>query len=297
MSAIEQVSHLFTWTPLAAGSAAPRLSLTADEGTWVKLKDFKGHLNVCLVFFRSMHDDATDAWLKEWQRRRQSFEDLETVIFGINTARTDRLREFRTSLGLEYYLLYDPLALEARGFRASGRVRPLVKDNVVLIGKDGSVVFAGRGQVDPKLVLEQVARLEGADLPVDGAAAAPTSGGFTGVRDPGQAPDKVRDISSTEAERLLTQADSPFKLVDVRTLSEYEADHSPHAVHIPVDELPHRYQELGQTTHIICVCQAGGRSAAAAEFLTSIGSSHIYNVLGGMSGWQGERLTGGKSEH
>jgi rhodanese-related sulfurtransferase/peroxiredoxin len=294
MSALEQVSHIITWTPLPEGSAAPRLSLTADEGTWVKLKDFKGHLNVLLVFFRSLSDDSTDAWLKEWQRRRQSFEDLETVIFGINTARTDRLREFRTSLGLEYYLLYDPMAFEARGFRASGRVRPLVKDNVVLIGKDGNVAFAGRGQVDPAQLLELVAKLEGADVPVEGQAQA--AGGFTGVRDPGQAPDKVRDINSKEAEKMLTQADTPYKLIDVRTLSEYEADHSPHAIHIPVDELPHRYQEIGQTTHIICVCQAGGRSAAAAEFLTSIGSSHIYNVLGGMSGWQGERLTGGKAE-
>ena len=93
---------------------------------------------------------------------------------------------------------------------------------------------------------------------------------------------------------MLAPEDNSFVLLDVRTTSEYDADHAPQAVHIPVDELPHRYQEVGQTTHIICICQAGGRSAAAAEFLTSIGGSEIYNVEGGMSSWTGDRVTGGE---
>ncbi|HND32076.1 MAG TPA: rhodanese-like domain-containing protein, partial [Myxococcota bacterium] len=70
-------------------------------------------------------------------------------------------------------------------------------------------------------------------------------------------------------------------------------EHAPQVRHhIPVDELPHRYAELGQTTHIIFVCQGGGRSAAAAEFMTSIGASHIYNVAGGMSQWEGPKQSG-----
>ena len=35
-------------------------------------------------------------------------------------------------------------------------------------------------------------------------------------------------------------------------------------------------------------CQAFARTVA--EFLTSIGGSEIYNVLGGMSAWEGERV-------
>ena len=81
-------------------------------------------------------------------------------------------------------------------------------------------------------------------------------------------------------------------LVDVRTRSEVEADRSPDAIHIQVDELPHRYHELKQTQQLIFVCQAGDRSAAAAEFMTSIGGHDIYTVNGGMSAWSGRRASG-----
>ncbi len=97
------------------------------------------------------------------------------------------------------------------------------------------------------------------------------------------------DIESAQAEEMLTAEDSDYKLVDVRTKSEFDADHSVHAIHIPVDELPHRYHDLGQSDRLIFVCQGGDRSAAAAEFMTSIGASSIYNVLGGMSSWMGPR--------
>ncbi len=294
MSVVERVKTLVTWPPPQPGEEAPRLSLTADEGTWIRLPDFKGHINVVLVFFKSLTDDAVDAWLKDFQKQRQRFEDLETALFGVSTARTDKLREFRSSLGLEFYLLYDPLGVEARGFRAASRWRPSIKNQVVIVGKDGKVAWSERGLPSARAVLEQVARLQGVSLdPEVNAATSAEEQGFSAVRNPGQKADIVKNIESVQAATLLRETDSPYILLDVRTLSEFEADHAPGAVHIPVDELPHRYQELGQTTHIICICQAGGRSALASEFLTSIGGSHIHNVIGGMSGWSGERVTGG----
>lgn len=292
-SLISTVSKIVRWPVLEVGAPSPRLSLTADEGTWIKIQDFKDRANVVLVFFGSLRDDATDAWLKRWQGLRQSFEDVETAIFGVNTARTDKLREYRQSLGLEFYLLYDPLAIDSRGFFASGRVRPVCKPNVVLIDKQGRIAYAARGMVDPAEVLAVAARLEGKDVPVAQEKAA-----VEGVRNPGQKAAVVKHIDSKKAESLLKAKDSPYVLVDVRTLSEFEPDHSPLAKHLVVDELPHRYQELGQTSHIIFVCQAGGRSQAAAEFMTSIGGTEIYSVINGMADWQGDRAgasTAGRS--
>lgn len=291
MSLFETVKTLITWPMLQVGEPAPRLSLTADEGTWIKLEDFKERAHVVLVFFSSLRDDATEAWLKRWQTRRQDFEDLEAAIFGVNTARTDRLRELRNQLGLDYYLLYDPLAVDARGYRASGRVRPMCKPNVVVIDKQGKIAFAARGMTDPDEALLVVARLEGKEVR---KAATPAPAPVAGVRNPGAPAAVVQNIDSKKAEALIKQAASPYLLVDVRTTSEYEADHAPYAKHIPVDEIPHRYQELGQTNQLIFVCQAGGRSQAAAEFISSIGGTDIYNVVGGMSAWEGERLTGGR---
>ena len=131
---LDRVTRLMSWKPLEPGAKAPPLSLTADEGTWIKLRDFETHLHVVLVFFRSGDTAETDAFLKQIQGSLSRFQELETAVFAVSTARTDRLRAYRNKLGLEFFLLYDPFAWESRGFRTSGRVRPFCKDSVVVVG-------------------------------------------------------------------------------------------------------------------------------------------------------------------
>lgn len=284
---IATISKLLSWTPLPPGQTATPLSLTADDGTWIKLPDFKGHLSVLLVFFRSMDAEATDRYLQRLQADQERFETLDTALFGVHTARTDQLRAYRGRIGTQFSLLYDPLAFAARGFRASGRVRPQCCDAVVVVGKDGKVLFSERGFPEVERLLGAIAQAEGKEVP-----AAPAPAPVSSVRNPGQASAPVEDIDSKQALGLLDSDDSPYILVDVRTKREFETERSPRAVHIPVDELPHRYGELRQTTHLIFVCQGGGRSAAAGEFMSSIGATQIYNVLGGMSQWSGPKVGG-----
>lgn len=283
LSALKQTIRM---KPLPVGSPAPELSLTADEGTWIKLPDFKDHLNVVLLFFRRLDDDATDAFLRGYDRRLEAFEELDTVVFGITTFRTDRLRDFRSELALEYFLLYDPLAVESRRFGCSGRVRPYARPAVVIVGKDGNIAFSEHGLVEVDRTLQLVAELEGREVPTDEEDQA----SFTGVRDPGGEAWRVQHIPNDKAIAMLKEDDS-FVLVDVRTKAEFEADHAPGAVHLPVDELPHRYQELGQTTHLLFISQTGGMSAQAAEFMASIGASEVYNLEEGMASWPGERVS------
>lgn len=285
------ITDLLSWKPLEPGRPATPLSLTADEGTWIKLQDFKTHLNVVLIFFRRMEDDATQAFLKAMQVSQPRFEELECGTFGVHTARTDKLRDYRARLGIQFYLLYDPFAFASRGFRASSRVRPVCKDTTVVIGKDGNVLFSQRGYPDVEELLAVIARAEGKPVPAPPVQAHSVTSSGT-IRDPGKGPAAVRDVESAEAIRMLQEKETPYILVDVRTKAEWEREHSPMARLIPVDEMPHRYAELNQTTHIIFVCQGGGRSAAAAEFMTSIGASEIYNVLGGMSEWSGPKVAG-----
>lgn len=284
---------LVRWKPIAPGSPATGLSLTADDGTWIKLPDFKGHLHVLLVFFKDL-DDPTATWARRLDAQRSRLEALDCAVFGVNTSRTDALRQWRQSAGIEFFLLYDPFAVASRGYRASGRVVPRCRDQVVVVAKDGNVKLSERGLPDVERLVDIVAGLEGREAPppvVAPPAAHPE--GDANLRTPGAMPAAVRDVDSKEAMALLAEADSPYVLVDVRTRGEVERERSPLAkFFIPVDELPHRYAELGQTTHIVFVCQGGGRSAAAAEFMTSIGASHVYNVLGGMSEWAGEKVSG-----
>jgi len=276
------------WEPLAAGSRAPALSLTADDGTWIKLPDFEGHLEVVLVFLRRTEGSEVEGFLRALDASRARFEALDTALFAVHTSRTDALRAARARLGVSLPFLYDPLALTARGFHASGRIRPWCRDTVVWVRKDGTIGAAWRGFPPLETVIAQVAAAQGKPIPPPPARTAPQEGG---VADTPQA--LVVDIDSAHTMTLLGEEGSRFVLVDVRTRGEFDADHAPMARHIPVDELPHRYAELGQTSHLVFVCHSGGRSAAAGEFMTSIGGTHIYNVAGGMSQWTGPRIVAG----
>jgi rhodanese-related sulfurtransferase/peroxiredoxin len=283
MSIFGRSRDLLTWQPPTAGSQCHSISLTADDGTWVKLEDLRGHLNVIFVIIDSITCPDVPAWLAKWSAAAPQFEAAETLIFGINTARTDDLRQFREDQGVPFLLLYDPLAIECRAMRCSSRVLPKCKNTVVAIDKEGTVLHSARGHVGPEEFLAIIAPTTEPEPSVDVKASAPAAPQAT-----------VENIDSDQAEVLINTEGGGYVLIDVRTQSEYDADHSPHAVHIPIDELPTRYKELKQTQRIICVCQAGGRSAAAAEFLTSIGGTEIFNVNGGMSAWSGERVTGGQ---
>ena len=286
------VTDLLRWKPLPNGSPATSLSLTADDGTWIKLPDFKGNLHVLLVFLRDL-DEPTAQWFRRLDSERSRFEALDCAIFGVNTSRTDVLRAWRASVGVETFLLYDPLAVASRGYRASGRIVPKCRDQVVIIGKDGTVRFSERGFPGVDRLLDLLSGIEGREPPPPAAPPPrPNASGEGQLRTPGAPAASVVDVESKDAIGMLGEKDSPYILVDVRTKGEFERERSPLARHIPVDELPQRYQELGQTTHLIFVCQGGGRSASAAEFMTSIGATHVYNVLGGMSEWSGEKSQG-----
>jgi len=276
------MSKLWRLTPLTAGEVAPALSLTAEEGTWIKIRDFQGHLNVVLVFFRSLRDDATEDALRQLDAITGPLEQLDTIVFGVTHHRTDDLRDFRARLGLNYHLVYDPMALTARKFGCSGRVRPYVRPSLVVVDKQGAVAGSYDEWPDAQALLQAIADLEGRDVPEQLEERA-----FTGVRDPGAPADEVREINGPDARALLEDPDSVFVLLDVRTAAEHEAHHPSGALNIPLDELPHRYQDIHQNTDIICISQTGGQSTTAAEFLTSVGMSNVYTVSDGMASWPG----------
>jgi rhodanese-related sulfurtransferase len=82
-------------------------------------------------------------------------------------------------------------------------------------------------------------------------------------------------------------AGSPPSVLDVRTPQEYAGGHIEGALHIPVDDISKRLNEVprdGRKLYVICA--GGGRSAAAAAFLANRGYLNVHNVEGGMSTWR-----------
>ena len=75
-----------------------------------------------------------------------------------------------------------------------------------------------------------------------------------------------------------------YVLVDVRLPEEYEDEHIPGSLLIPLGDLTNRLKELPPDCDIIFYCNSGRRSRAAALFATSVpfDGKKVYNLLGGI---------------
>lgn len=92
-----------------------------------------------------------------------------------------------------------------------------------------------------------------------------------------------RNILSVDVNTASAEAES-FIFVDVREGYEFDAGHIAGSIHIPMMELPHRFDEIPRDRPIVAVCQIGQRSELAANFLTQQGFE-AHNLEGGMAKW------------
>lgn len=77
-------------------------------------------------------------------------------------------------------------------------------------------------------------------------------------------------------------------VLDVREAAEYAFGHVPGAKSIPMGELEERLEELDPEQEIYVICRTGTRSDMAAKVLADKGFKKVYNVLPGMSEWNGK---------
>ncbi|MFN8955600.1 MAG: rhodanese-like domain-containing protein [Burkholderiales bacterium] len=92
------------------------------------------------------------------------------------------------------------------------------------------------------------------------------------------------------AEWASQQAQRPI-LLDVREAWELQtASAKPEAldlVHMPMQSIPARLDELDKTRPIACLCHHGGRSMQVASFLSQHGFQ-VVNVAGGIHAWSAQ---------
>lgn len=80
----------------------------------------------------------------------------------------------------------------------------------------------------------------------------------------------------------------PLTLVDVREEIEYMIGHIPEAIHIPLGEIKDNLKQFDKAQTYAIICRTGNRSDFACQLLADAGFRNIYNVLPGMSEWDGE---------
>jgi rhodanese-related sulfurtransferase len=96
-----------------------------------------------------------------------------------------------------------------------------------------------------------------------------------------------QEISCAEVQSKIEGSEA-VSLVDVRQLWEYERAHIPGVLLISTDEFAARCEaELDPTAEIICICEHGIRSKAAAAYLAGLGYPNVATMTGGMASYSG----------
>jgi len=95
-------------------------------------------------------------------------------------------------------------------------------------------------------------------------------------------------VSNEDLERNLS---GKITILDVREAAEYAFGHIPNAVSIPLGELEDRFSEINGDLEIYVICRTGNRSDMAASKLAEKGFTKVFNVVPGMSGWNGPTTT------
>lgn len=93
---------------------------------------------------------------------------------------------------------------------------------------------------------------------------------------------------SPDTVRRTIETGDPILLVDVRTPEEYADRHIPGALLMPLNEFPARCAALSPNDEIVCLCEHGIRSEMAAQYLVSLGYTHVANMTGGMAAYRGK---------
>jgi hydroxyacylglutathione hydrolase len=124
----------------------------------------------------------------------------------------------------------------------------------------------------------------GYELPVGWLA-----GGMFAWRTAGRPIETLPQWSIRELCRAM-ERERDLLILDVRQPAEWREGHIPGAWHITGAEITRRIDELPRDRAIAAICGSGYRSSVVGSVLKRAGHERVFNVLGGMTGWQAEDL-------
>jgi glyoxylase-like metal-dependent hydrolase (beta-lactamase superfamily II)/rhodanese-related sulfurtransferase len=95
---------------------------------------------------------------------------------------------------------------------------------------------------------------------------------------------RVDRLTASQLTQRLESPEPPL-LLDVRGPGETKSRPINGSLHIPLNLLRERHQEVPRDREVVAICSAGYRSAIAASLLRKEGFSRIADLAGGMEAW------------
>lgn len=93
-----------------------------------------------------------------------------------------------------------------------------------------------------------------------------------------------KEISASEAV-ILRDKNKDVVFLDVREHSELAICRIEGALHIPMGEVPERYEALPRDAPLIVLCHHGMRSLNVVQYLETKGFQNAINLEGGIHAW------------
>ncbi len=96
-----------------------------------------------------------------------------------------------------------------------------------------------------------------------------------------------QQIGAEEAKQMMEGENGEFVILDVREQEEYDEEHIPGAVLLPVgmiDEETAAGVIPEKDTVVLVYCRSGNRSKTASRALAELGYTHVYE-FGGIKDW------------
>lgn len=97
---------------------------------------------------------------------------------------------------------------------------------------------------------------------------------------------RASEVDVAVLDEELRASHPPPVLIDVREPAEYARGHVPVAINVPQAELAQRLDEVPRTQPVFVICESGGRSLKAAQFLMQVGYTQVASVEGGTAAWR-----------
>jgi hydroxyacylglutathione hydrolase len=106
----------------------------------------------------------------------------------------------------------------------------------------------------------------------------------------------TESLVSAEGEGQITQKtaaeihEAGFKILDVRGMGEYQAEHISDVIHIHMGYVPNHLDELPRDETLAVHCAGGLRSQVVVSILQKHGFTNVVNMEGGINAWKAAKL-------
>ncbi|MDB3901887.1 rhodanese-like domain-containing protein [Flavobacteriaceae bacterium] len=82
-------------------------------------------------------------------------------------------------------------------------------------------------------------------------------------------------------------------ILDVRTPEEFNEGYIPKSINLNIydaSSFMSKIQSLNKENNFYIYCKSGARSSQACKIMSQLGFSNVYNLLGGITDWEGQIL-------